>query len=161
MRGAALYPGKDLWAAVGGRDWVQVGNDPHPPGTSHVNDLGEYPEHFDEGNESCTEVLLWIPMPQVATPVVAGVQPQMPPMAQPVMAYASGLPPQAMHCAQPYMQQPGMQPQMMMVAQPGMQQQQQPMMMMQPGMQPQMMAQPGMQQQPMMMMQPGMQPPMY
>ena len=136
MRGVPLYPGKDLWAAVSDRDWVQVGNECHPPGTSHVQDLGEYPEHFDEGSEACTEVLLWLPVEVNSDVAPEMIQPQ---MVQP-MAYA-----------QPYAQQPGMMP----MQQPGMMPMQQPGMMpyaQQPGMVP--MQQPGM----MPMQQPGMMP---
>ena len=125
MRGVPLYPGKDLWAAVSDRDWVQVGNECHPPGTSHVQDLGEYPEHFDEGSEACTEVLLWLPVEVNSDVAPEMIQPQ---MVQP-MAYA-----------QPYAQQPGMMP----MQQPGMVPYAQ-----QPGMMP--MQQPGMMQPQMMM----------
>lgn len=82
MRGVPLYPNEDQWAAVGGNEWVQVGSKDHEPGTAHVKDLGEYPGHFDGGDEDCNCVVLWIAQ-QGAPPV---------PMATPVPGYG-GPPP--------------------------------------------------------------------
>lgn len=46
VRTGPLFPGEDAWAAVtdgdGGKDFVQLGSR-HPPGTSHVKDMGAYP----------------------------------------------------------------------------------------------------------------------
>ena len=49
LNGAALYPGEDLWVAVKGRDWIQVGNLSHYPGKSHLE--YEYPPWGDNPND--------------------------------------------------------------------------------------------------------------
>ena len=43
--------GEDQWAAISGRDWVQIGNSIHQPGTSHVQDLGSYPPWGDNAED--------------------------------------------------------------------------------------------------------------
>ena len=50
MSGRALYPGEDQWAAVQGRDWVQVGDRHHHPGKSHNVECGHYPPWGDDAN---------------------------------------------------------------------------------------------------------------
>ena len=64
-RGGALYAGEDQWAAVQGRDWVQVGDMHHHAGKSHVQDCGGYPPWGDDadnatyGNATWNYVALW------------------------------------------------------------------------------------------------------
>ena len=54
--------GEDQWAAVSGRDWVQIGDTAHQPGKSHLQALGQYPvwgDNPDSHNSTCNIVVLF------------------------------------------------------------------------------------------------------
>ena len=92
MGGRALYPGEDQWCAVQGRDWVQVGDSPHRPGTSHLRDFSFYPPWGDDandqsyGNPSWNYVALY-KAGGLGTPVQADPSGSAPPLAEMVARF--------------------------------------------------------------------------
>ena len=92
MGGRPLYPGEDQWCAVQGRDWVQVGDSPHRPGTSHLRDFSFYPPWGDDandqsyGNPSWNYVALY-KAGGLGTPVQADPSGSAPPLAEMVARF--------------------------------------------------------------------------